>query len=272
MANVAKTENILSTKPASKGAKSIGDLVLAMKPQIEKALPSVLTGERFARMITTALSTTPELQQCTPKSFLGAMMQAAQLGMEPNTPLGQAYLIPYKNKGQLECQFQLGYRGLIALAHRNGVTVTAHAVHERDEFSFSYGLEEELIHKPALTDRGEVIAYYACYRTADGAKGFIVMSKEDVTAYKNKYSKAAGSSFSPWNTNFDSMAKKTAIKQVLKYAPMATEFTRAIAADESIKTNLSENMVEEPNEFSFVDGETMDGETVAEPPAVAGEA
>ena len=247
MANVAKTENILSTKPASKGAKSIGDLVLAMKPQIEKALPSVLTGERFARMITTALSTTPELQQCTPKSFLGAMMQAAQLGMEPNTPLGQAYLIPYKNKGQLECQFQLGYRGLIALAHRNGVTVTAHAVHERDEFSFSYGLEEELIHKPALTDRGEVIAYYACYRTADGAKGFIVMSKEDVTAYKNKYSKAAGSSFSPWNTNFDSMAKKTAIKQVLKYAPMATEFTRAIAADESIKTNLSENMVEEPN-------------------------
>ena len=272
MANVAKTENILSTKPASKGAKSIGDLVLAMKPQIEKALPSVLTGERFARMITTALSTTPELQQCTPKSFLGAMMQAAQLGMEPNTPLGQAYLIPYKNKGQLECQFQLGYRGLIALAHRNGVTVTAHAVHERDEFSFSYGLEEELIHKPALTDRGEVIAYYACYRTADGAKGFIVMSKEDVTAYKNKYSKAAGSSFSPWNTNFDSMAKKTAIKQVLKYAPMATEFTRAVAADETIKTTLSEDMTEEPNEFAFIDGETMDGETVAEPPAEAGEA
>lgn len=258
MANVAKTDNILTSKTTGGAVKSIGDLVKLMQPQIEKALPSVLTGERFARMITTALSTTPELQQCTPKSFLGAMMQAAQLGLEPNTPLGQAYLIPYKNKGQLEAQFQLGYRGLIALAHRNGVTVTAHAVHERDEFSFSYGLEEELIHKPALTDRGEVIAYYACYRTADGARGFIVMSKEDITAHKNKYSKAAGSSFSPWNTNFDSMAKKTAIKQVLKYAPMATEFTRAVSADETIKSTLSPDMVEEPNEFSFIDGETVE--------------
>ena len=68
----------------------------------------------------TALSKDPKLQECTPQSFLGAMMQAAQLGVEPNTPLGQAYLIPYRNTGQMECQFQIGYRGLIDLAYRSG--------------------------------------------------------------------------------------------------------------------------------------------------------
>lgn len=100
---VATTNNRVAAKQT--GLKA---LVVSMEGQIKKALPSVLTPERFTRMVMTALSTKPELQQCTPESFLGAMMQAAQLGVEPNTPLGQAYLIPYRNKGRLECQFQLG--------------------------------------------------------------------------------------------------------------------------------------------------------------------
>lgn len=93
---------------AGNGVRSIKDLVVQMGPQIAKALPTVLTPERFTRMVLTAMSTNPQLQQCTPNSFLGAMMQAAQLGVEPNTPLGQAYLIPYRNHGNLEVQFQLG--------------------------------------------------------------------------------------------------------------------------------------------------------------------
>ena len=88
---------------------SLKGLIKAMEPEIKKALPSVITPERFTRMVFTALSSTPKLQQCTPQSFLGAMMQAAQLGLEPNTPIGQAYLIPYGNS----CQFQLGYKGLL---------------------------------------------------------------------------------------------------------------------------------------------------------------
>ena len=83
---------------------SLKGLIKAMEPEIKKALPSVITPERFTRMVFTALYSTPKLQQCTPQSFLGAMMQAAQLGLEPNTPVGQAYLIPYGNV----CQFQLG--------------------------------------------------------------------------------------------------------------------------------------------------------------------
>ena len=232
------------------GVSSIKQLVMQMKPQIEKALPSVLTGERFSRMVLTAMSTNPQLAECTPNSFLGAMMQAAQLGVEPNTPLGQAYLIPYRNHGQLECQFQLGYKGLIDLAYRSGeiTSISAHEVCENDDFEYELGLDEKLRHKPALKDRGAVILYYAVFRTKAGGRGFAVMSVEDIKNHSKKYSKAAGSSYSPWATNFDAMAKKTVIKQALKYAPIKTEFVRAVSTDETIKTNIAENMADEPDE------------------------
>lgn len=232
------------------GVSSIKQLVMQMKPQIEKALPSVLTGERFSRMVLTAMSTNPQLAECTPNSFLGAMMQAAQLGVEPNTPLGQAYLIPYRNHGQLECQFQLGYKGLIDLAYRSGeiTSISAHEVCENDDFEYELGLDEKLRHKPALTDRGAVILYYAVFRTKAGGSGFAVMSVEDIKNHSKKYSKAAGSSYSPWSTNFDAMAKKTVIKQALKYAPIKTEFVRVVSTDETIKTNIAEDMADEPDE------------------------
>ena len=113
---------------------SIADMIKAMKPEIEKALPKVITPERFTRMALSALNTTPKLQECSQMSFLGALMNAAQLGLEPNTPLGQAYLIPYKNHGKLECQFQIGYKGLIDMVYRNDniQTVQAQCVYEND--------------------------------------------------------------------------------------------------------------------------------------------
>ena len=100
---------------------SIEDLIHALEPEIKKALPEILTPERFTRMALSALNTNPKLRECTQMSFLAALMNAAQLGHEPNTPLGQAYLIPYKNnrKGIMECQFQIGYKGMIDLSYRN---------------------------------------------------------------------------------------------------------------------------------------------------------
>ena len=95
--------------PTLRKNMSIAELIKAMEPEIKKALPKVITVERFTRMALSALNTTPKLKECTQISFLSALLNAAQLGLEPNTPLGQAYLIPYKNKGVMECQFQIGY-------------------------------------------------------------------------------------------------------------------------------------------------------------------
>lgn len=218
--------------------------------EIQKALPSVMTPDRFTRIVTTALSTTPKLAETTPSSFLGAMMTAAQLGLEPNTPLGQAYLLPFKNKGVLECQFQIGYKGMIDLAYRSGEIsiIQAHEVRENDEFSYEYGLEPKLTHRPALRDRGEPYCYYAMFRTKSGGFGFEVVGIEEIRAHAQRYSQSYGSEFSPWTNNFDAMAKKTVLKSVLKYAPMKSDFVRAIAAnDETIKNTLSADMSDVDN-------------------------
>lgn len=249
--------------------KKMQALITSMKPQIEAALPSVLTGERFSRMILSAMSTTPQLAACTPQSFLGAMMQAAQLGVEPNTPLGQAYLIPFRNKGVLECQFQLGYKGLIDLAYRSGAVkdIQAHEVHENDVFEYELGLTPILKHKPAMKNRGEVIAYYAIYHTKDGGYGFEVMSKEDIQKYAEGYSQSYKSTYSPWTNNFDEMAKKTVIKKCLKYAPLKTEFIRQLAADNTIKTELAEHMTEvnDVTEYTDIEVTATPVESEAEP-------
>lgn len=264
---MATTKGGLAKRQAGTATKvhSIKDLIRSMEPQIKAALPSILTPERFTRMVLTALSSNPKLQECSPQSFLGAMMQAAQLGVEPNTPLGQAYLIPYRNHGVLECQFQLGYKGLIDLAYRSGAIrdISAHVVYSGDGFEFEYGFEPKLVHKPAMIDRGTPIAYYAVYHTKDGGGGFVVMSQEDIEKHRNKFSKAAGQGFSPWATNFEEMAKKTVLKKLLKYAPLKTEFVRAVATDETVKSSILPDMADQPNEMDYADAEEVQQEQPA---------
>lgn len=227
---------------------TLRDYIKQMEGEIAKALPTVITPERFTRMVLTALSTDKKLELCTPQSFLGAMMTAAQLGLEPNTPLGQAYLIPYKNKGVLECQFQIGYKGLIDLAYRSGEVeiIQAQVVCENDEFDYELGLDPKLKHKPAKENRGNPIYYYAIFKTKSGGYGFEVMSIHDIKVHAKKYSQAYSSEYSPWQKNFDEMAKKTVLKRVLKYAPLKSDFVRAIAVDETVKKEISDDMYTVP--------------------------
>lgn len=202
-----------------------------MEAQFRAALPSVITPERFTRLVLTAISTTPKLASCSQQSFLGAIFQAAQLGLEPNTPTGQAYLIPYGT----QCQFVLGYRGLIQLAYRSGDIrdVSAQVVYENDEFTYELGLEPKLIHKPKLGKRGAPVGVYATYHTKTGGYGMDVMSWDEVMEFARKKSKAFSSG--PWKTDAEEMAKKTIVKRLLKYAPISADFVRAANTDETVK-------------------------------------
>lgn len=259
-APVAKATNntAVSTKKAPQTMK---DYVTVMMPEIKKALPNTITPERFSRIVLSAISNNKQLQQCTPNSFLAGMMNAAQLGLQPNTPTGEAYLIPYRNKGTLECQFQIGYRGLVSLAYRSGQvkTIYAEVVREGDEFSYELGLEPKLVHKPADKDRGNVTYFYAVFKLVNGGEGFTVMSKDDMDKHMRKFSKAAQSGFSPWTTNYEEMGKKTVIKRVLKLAPLSSDIQMNIAQDETIKSNLDADMSFVGDETDFV--EIVDDET-----------
>lgn len=234
--NVNEKGNMIATTKKAKKPASIKDLIKSYEGQFAKALPSVMTPERFARIATTAVTQNPDLAKCTPSSFMGALLQACQLGLEPNTPLGQAYLIPYNNgrAGNKECQFQIGYKGLIELAHRSGElkSIESHVVYNNDVFEFEYGLEPKLKHIPTQkADKGDIVWVYAVYHLVNGGYGFEVMSKADINAHRNKFSKAKNSP--AWSNSWEEMAKKTVVKKALKYAPMKSDFQRAITSDEA---------------------------------------
>ena len=210
-------QQVQATKP-----KTVLDLINSpsMQSQFAKALPSVITPERFTRIVLTALRNNPKLLECDRTSLLAAIMSAAQLGLEVNTPLQQACLVPYGK----DCQFQIMYKGLIDLAYRSKEVsiIQAQTVYEKDEFIYELGLNPKLIHKPYMQgNRGAAVAYYAMYRMRDGGSNFEVMSKDDVVEFAKAKSKAFNNG--PWRTDFNAMAKKTALKQVLKYAPIHSE-------------------------------------------------
>lgn len=265
MAEAAKTVNqaglIAKTQAEvaeAKKPKTLKDFVQQMEGQFAKALPKVITADRFTRIALTALSSNPKLMGCDRNSFLGALMNAAQLGLEPNTPLGQAYLIPFKNNklGITECQFQIGYKGLLDLAYRSGevATVQAQVVYENDKFEYELGLEPKLIHIPADGDRGAAVRVYAVFKLKNGGYSFEVMSMDDVKRHAQKYSKAF--SYGPWQTNFEEMAKKTVLKKVLKYAPIRSDFI----VDAVQKDDTAPKYDMDANEF-IIDtesGEVMD--------------
>lgn len=232
-------------KKADVKQPTIYDFIERMKPEIQRALPKHMDSDRIARIAITALRTNAKLQNCNAQSFLAALMQSSQLGLEPNTPLGEAYLIPYKQ----DCQFQIGYKGLISLAQRTGEyqIIYAMEVYQNDEFKYEYGLEPNLIHIPAEEPEGEPVGYYAVYHLKNGGKAFRYWSRKKIEQHAQKYSQAFQKGWtSPWKTDFDSMAKKTVLKDLLKYAPKSIEFARIFSMDETVKQEIAADMTEVP--------------------------
>lgn len=253
MANVADVKKEIQNKNQTKGQtpataqQEVGNqaLRIAMKeafPSIRNIVPKHMTPERLMRIVLTASQRNPKLAQCTPESVIGAVVNCATLGLEPNL-IGHAYLIPYKNSktGVTECQFQIGYKGMLDLIQRSGnvQSITAHVVYENDEFEYEYGLNEILRHKPARSNRGEAIFYYAVYKMRNGGYGFEVLSKEDVEDHRDKFSKAK--THGPWVDNFDAMALKTVVKQMVKWMPISIDIQQSLSTD-SQTINIKENV------------------------------
>ena len=153
---------------------------------------------------------------------------------------------------------------MVDLAYRSGdvEVIQAHVVYANDTFECEYGLEPKLRHIPASKDRGDPVKVYAVFKTKSGGYGFEVMSMDDIKKHAQKYSKSYADSYSPWNTSFEEMAKKTVLKRCLKLCPMSSEFVRAIVQDESIKTEVSADMTEVVNEISYIDIDESTGEVI----------
>jgi recombination protein RecT len=220
----------MSQQIAVKGqAETVRAALEKMKPQFQMALPKHLTPDRLLRVTMTAVQNTPKLLECDRTSLFAAIMTCAQLGLEPDGVMGQAYLVPFAGK----VQFIPGFRGLITLARNSGEisSIQAHEVCANDLFEFEYGLDERLRHIPADGERGEVTHFYAYAKFKDGGTVFEVMTKAQVERVRDEsqgYKSAVkfarnGVVNSPWVSHFIEMGRKTLIRRLAKYLPLSVQ-------------------------------------------------
>lgn len=238
-------QNVRSAVEKKNEQPTVSSFLEEMKPQIARALPRHMNADRLARIALTEVRRTPQLGKCTPESFGGALMTIAQLGLEPGAATGEAYLIPFKNNktGQHEVQLIIGYKGMAKLYWQSPLakSLDAQAVHENDQFDYAYGLEPRLEHRPALTNRGRTIAYYAVATLTSGGAAFVVLSPEDVEAVRRR---AQARNDGPWKTDYDAMAKKTCVRQLFKLLPKSPELVQAETADGSVRTDISQDAID----------------------------
>lgn len=221
------------------------------------ALGSQADAERFHRILITAIKKNPELVELGAsaegrRSIVTAIMRCAELGLEPNTDLGEAYLTTFrKNAGKanerIELQLLIGYKGYLKLAGETGQmkSIDVQAVYTGDEFSIIYGTGSDagITHKPKMLnddgtalkkgDRGEVYAYYGIVKFLDGGFYFTHMTLADIDEHKEA-SPTAKQSWSPWNTNPIPMAKKTVVRVMAPYLRLGTRAAEAVELDEKV--------------------------------------
>lgn len=257
--------------PAGKDLKA-----LLASPAIIKRLEEIIgknTGSFCASLIQISNSNAL-LQRAEPNTVISAAIVAATLNLPINNALGFAYIVPFNNSkaGVVEAQFQIGYKGLIQLAMRSGqikrlvtTEIYANQIISRNPikgYEFDFDTQPEK-HEPA-------VGYYAYMELVNGFIAEAYMSVEDVKAHATRYSQTYKKGYGVWKDNFDEMAKKTVMKQLLsKYAPMSIELQRATLADQSVIHEIPADSNVIDAAYSYPDNDSREqGETQPEKPTL----
>lgn len=215
--------------------KNLQMLMKKSWPRIASVVGNNISPDRLYQMCVSAINKTPKLAECSPQSVLSCFMTCSALGLEPSNVdgLGRAYVLPFRNKktGGMEATFIMGYRGMIDLARRSGqlVDISARAVHKGDEFSYSYGLNEDLHHVPCATP-GELTHVYMVAHFKDGGHYFLVLNRQEIEQAR---ARSKSGNFGPWKTDYEAMAKKTAIRRAAPYLPLTVQAQTAAASDDT---------------------------------------
>lgn len=242
MAQTTSLSNVRNNQVAVRPVDKVAHMLASpsMQAQIRAALPKHMTPERLARIVTTEIRKVPKLAECTPASFFGAVIQCAQLGLEPGNSLGHAYLLPYGK----DVQLIIGYRGMIDLARRSGqiISIDARAVYDGDKFECRLGLDPHIDHQPDWSNpnrsKSEKLQFvYAVAKLKDGGLQFDVMSRSEIEAIRGR-SKAGNGG--PWKTDYAAMALKTVVRRLFKFLPVSIEIQRAVTLDERADIGLSQ--------------------------------
>ena len=206
-------------------------------PRMSSVMPKHMSSERMYQLALSTYNQTPGLAECSPQSVLGCLMKCTALGLEPSAVdgLGRAYILPYYNKktSHKEAQLIIGYRGYIDLARRSGqiVDISARAVHQGDLFEYEFGMSEHIRHVPSAEYDGTqpLTHVYMVAHFKDGGHYIDVMTRNEVDAVRKR---SKSSSYGPWVTDYDAMARKTIIRRSFPYLPVSVEVQADVVSDE----------------------------------------
>lgn len=197
-------------------------------------------GQRFISSIVSAVNANESLKKCTPQSIFSAALLGESLKLSPSPQLGQYYLVPFNSKEGKIAQFQLGYKGYIQLAIRSGQykKLNVLAIKEGELVCFNPLTEEievNLIEDEEVREETKTTGYYAMFEYTNGFRKAIYWSRSKMEAHAKKYSKSYSQSSSVWQTNFDAMAYKTMLRQLIsKWGIMSIEMVSALDADMAV--------------------------------------
>ncbi len=225
---ISKGKEAVKEKPPG----SFPAMLEAYKGEIARALPKHLNPDRMARIALTAFRRTPKLAQCDPRSVFAAVIQASQLGLEPDT-LGRSYLVPYKG----ECQFIPGWKGLVDLVNRAGnASVWTGAVFEGDDFQYALGDRPFLSHKSGDEDDPRKLLYVYAIGRVKGAEWPVieVWTMRKVIKHRDRYNKVGDKHYS--YDNMEMYARKVVLLQVLKYMPCSPDLVTAMELNNAAET------------------------------------
>lgn len=238
---------IITQQGSFRGMKQsqIAQALQAWGGNLQMTLPKHLTPDRFIQMATSIIAKNPAIAECSAQSVIGAILQASILGFPPVEALGYCYFVPFNNKrpgGEWvkEIQFQIGYKGFMDLARRSGKIETIHAfvVVEGDEFDYALGLNPTITHKPcgevAKPDGSNIRFAYAVVKYRDGGFGFEVLPKARIEQLRMRSPMARNGLTGAWKTDYESMAKAKAIKQLAKSMPLTIDAMSTLASDERV--------------------------------------
>lgn len=204
-------------------------------------------GQRFISAVVSAVNNNPALKECTNQSILSAALLGESLKLSPSPQLGQYYMVPFndKERGKV-AQFQLGYKGYIQLAIRSGqykkLNVLSIKEGELEHFDpLNEEIEVKLIEDEEAREKAETIGYYAMFEYVNGFKKAMYWSKAKMEAHALKYSqgyaadKKKGTSWTFWSKDFDGMAYKTMLRQLIsKWGIMSIDMITAIDSDMAV--------------------------------------
>ena len=254
----------------------------SFKGEIARALPRHLNADTMTRIALTCFRMNARLAECQPASVFACVIQASQLGLRPGL-MGECYLIPFRQREEgYVCTLQIGYQGMLELVRRSGMvdSISAHLVREADEFSVQWGTEPGIHHRPFLDgDAGRVRLVYAVARLKGGGTHAELMTLQDIERIRNRSQNVINAKRygkeTPWDTDWEEMARKTVLRRICKYLPKSPDLATALALDDSayrgrqqlsVGDAISNTFVPPPVAFGEPDPTTGEVEPLPPPP------